>query len=86
MIPILKIKNQRRLIKLLYEIANIPLEIDWKKIIEYQTVCLKSGINKIGIPDLIILDNVIRNNLILYTMDKHFANINKYIKFSKIDS
>ncbi len=37
-----------------------------------QTQNLKNGINKVGIPDLIIAQNVIDNNLELYTFDHHF--------------
>lgn len=82
LIPYLKIKKQKRLIKLLYEITNIQLNINWQKIIEYQTVCVQNGINKTGIPDLLILDNIIQNDLVLYTLDKHFTLIRKYINFN----
>ena len=83
--PFLKLKNQTRIIKLIYDITTINLNINWSKIINYRTLFIKNGINKIGIPDLIILDNVIQNNLILYTLDKHFSLINKYIKFKILE-
>ena len=85
LIPFLKVKNQTQVIKLLYDITNIALDINWQKIIIYQTNCLKNGINKIGIPDLIILDNVIQNDLVLYTLDKHFGLINKHINFKILE-
>ena len=85
LIPFLKVKNQTQVIKLLYDITNIALDINWQKIIIYQTNCLKNGINKIGIPDLIILDNVIQNDLVLYTLDKHFDLINKHINFKILE-
>ena len=81
LVPYLKVKKHSRVIKLLNEISNIPLNINWKKIINYQTLCIQNGINKVGVPDLIILDNVIQNNLILFTLDKHFSKINRFIKF-----
>jgi len=84
LIPYLKIRKQQRLIKLLYNITNIQLDINWQKIIEYQTTCVQHGINKIGIPDLIILDNIIQNDLVLYTLDKHFTLIKKNIAFNTI--
>jgi predicted nucleic acid-binding protein len=84
LIPPLGLRGQNRLIKLLYEITNINLDIDWQKIIQYQTECLKNGINGVGIPDLIILDNVIRNNLTLYSLDKHFQLISSIINFDLI--
>jgi predicted nucleic acid-binding protein len=81
LIPFLKLQNQSNLIKLLQSVNNVKLKINWKSIQDYQLVCIKKGINKIGIPDLIILDNLIQNDLTLYTFDKHFKLINKYIGF-----
>jgi predicted nucleic acid-binding protein len=81
LVPFLKIRKQTRVIKLLYQITQIPLDINWNKLIEYQTICLKNGINKIGVPDLIILDNTIQNDLVLFTLDRHFILIRKYIEF-----
>ena len=46
LIPFLKVKNQTQVIKLLYDITNIALDINWQKIIIYQTNCLKNGIEK----------------------------------------
>lgn len=86
LIPFLKISKQSKLIKLLNQIEKIPLNINWHKIIEYQTKCLTGGINKVGIPDLIILDNVKQNELILYSFDKHFNLINKNISFNLLEN
>lgn len=58
LIPFLKLKHQVKVIQLLNEIKRIPLKIDWGDIIESQWLCLKSGSNGIGIPDLIIAQNV----------------------------
>ncbi len=81
LVPYLNVKKQFDVIELLWEITNIPISINWKNIIEYQSICIKNGINKVGIPDLIILDNVIQNKLELYSLDKHFALINIVIPF-----
>lgn len=81
LLPAFNPKKHVRLIKLLREINRIPLNIDWEKIIHYQNNCLSNGINKVGIPDLIILDNVIQNDLVLYSFDKHFDLIQKHINF-----
>lgn len=72
LIPHLKMKKQEDIIESLLQIDNIPLLIHWEIIINLQIQNLKNGINKVGIPDLIILENVISNNLVLYTEDKHF--------------
>ena len=81
LIPSLNHKGYSKLVKLLCEITKVPLTVDWEKIIQYQTLCISNGINKVGIPDLIILDNVIQNNLVLYSFDKHFDLINSHINF-----
>ena len=81
LIPVLKLKRKFPVVSLLRNITIIPLVINWENIINYQTTCLKHGINKVGIPDLIILDNVIQNDLTLFSLDKHFKLINNHIGF-----
>ena len=81
LLPVLKQKKQAKLINLLRKINRIPLRIDWENVINYQSICLSNGINKVGIPDLIIVDNVIENDLVLYSFDKHFQLIQKNIEF-----
>ena len=82
LVPFLKHKRQNKIIELLYSIKNISLEISWDRIINYQYTNLKNGINKVGIPDLIIIQNIIDNDLELLTTDKHFSLIQKNINFS----
>ena len=60
---------------------NIPIIIDWYEIIDFQTKNIKNGYNNIGIPDLIIIQNVLQNNLVLYSIDKHFTFLQKLYKF-----
>jgi predicted nucleic acid-binding protein len=81
LIPFLKVKNQNEIIDSLLYLDRIPLQTDWNQITNYQITNLKKGINKVGIPDLIILDNVITNNLVLFTEDKHFKLMQKNIVF-----
>ena len=85
LIPNLRIIKQNKLIDLLKEISKISLNINWNQIIEYQTICLKNGINNVGIPDLIIVDNTIQNDLILFSMDKHFKLISEYIDLKLVE-
>ncbi len=85
LIPALKHKKESGLIDILFSIRNIPLEINWREIIDYQTTNLKHGINNVGIPDIIILQNIITNNLSLASIDKHFKQMKKHINFSFID-
>ncbi|MBL1215511.1 MAG: PIN domain-containing protein [Ignavibacteriae bacterium] len=78
LIPHLVMQKQKKLIALLNLIEKIPIIINWSRIIESQTKCLKNGINKVGIPDLIILQNAIDNELNLFSFDKHFKLISKF--------
>jgi predicted nucleic acid-binding protein len=45
---------------------------DWDEIIDYQVSCLKLGSTGVGIPDLLIAQNSIQNNIPVYSIDKHF--------------
>ena len=80
LIPYLKIRKQAEVIKLLYEINQIPLRIDWEEIIGFQVKCLKIGANGVGIPDLIIAQNAKDNNCKIYSLDKHFQLLNTVLK------
>ena len=72
LLPSINQKNEMTLKELLLAVTKIPLSINWDGIINMQTQNLENGINKVGIPDLIIVQNVISNNLELYTLDQHF--------------
>ncbi|RHX85850.1 PIN domain-containing protein [Leptospira stimsonii] len=80
LVPFLKIRKQSKIISSLEAIERFSLKIDWNQIIEYQVSNLKNGINKVGIPDLIIAQNVVQNKAILFTLDKHFKLMSKNIK------
>ena len=71
-LPSLYVRNEYELIDSLKHLDNITVNIKWEIIIQMQIMNYKNGINKVGIPDLIILQNVIDNNLIIFTLDKHF--------------
>jgi len=72
LVPFLKIKKQNRIVKLLYNVSRLPININWDEIIQYQVRCLKSGVNGVGIPDLIIAQNAKQNHCEIYSLDKHF--------------
>jgi len=83
LIPFLRIKKENTLIKILMTIKNINIKIDWEEIIDFQEINLRNGLNKIGIADLIIVQNVRDNNLSLYALDKHFELMSKHIEFDR---
>ncbi len=54
LVPFLRIRNQRKIIRLMEVIGKLSMNIIWDEIIEYQYICLKKGINGIGLPDLLL--------------------------------
>jgi predicted nucleic acid-binding protein len=79
LIPALHLRRQLKLISLMREIICPPLAVDWDNLIQMQIACLKHGINKVGIPDLMIAQHAIQNRLELYTRDKHFTLIAQHV-------
>ena len=78
LLPALLLRGERRLAGLLRDVERLPLTLDWNGIIEMQVTCLRHGINKVGIPDLIIAQHARQNDLALLTLDKHFGLLSKY--------
>jgi predicted nucleic acid-binding protein len=72
LLPLLFVKTENKVVKLLKNIKNNRIHPDWNEIIDYQVSCLKSGSTGIGIPDLLIAQNSIQNNSPVYSIDKHF--------------
>ncbi len=84
LIPTLELRQQKEVIESLENLKTIPLSIDWTLIRKYQTLNLKNGINKVGIPDLLIIQQVIESNLTLYSFDKHFGQMSNHLAFKFI--
>lgn len=78
LLPHLIIQRQNKLAGLLREVQALPLVIDWAGIVDDQVHCLRNGINRVGIPDLIIAQNAKQHGIPLYTQDRHFRLIAKY--------
>ncbi len=72
LVPSLRVRNQRKIIKLLHNINKLELAINWDQIVEFQFKCLKNGLNGIGIPDLIVAQNAKQNHCKIYSLDSHF--------------
>ena len=71
--PSLRVRNHRKIVKLLYNINKLELSINWDQLIEFQFKCLKNGLNGIGIPDLIVAQNTKQNRCEIYSLDNHFS-------------
>ena len=80
LVPFLRVRNQRKIVKLLYNIIKLELSINWDQIIEFQLKCLKNGLNGIGIPDLIVAQNAMQNHCAIYTVDRHFKLMQNILK------
>ncbi|MDM8567325.1 PIN domain-containing protein [Candidatus Halobeggiatoa sp. HSG11] len=79
LIPFLIVRNEKKVIKLLRQIRNTNMDICWQEIIELQTQCISSGLNGIGIPDLLIAQNSKQHKTKIYSLDKHFKLMEQLI-------
>lgn len=81
-LPALHMRRQRKLIGILKEIIRHPIHVDWDEIVQTQITCLRNGIDKVGIPDLIIAQHTIQNELKLLTHDGHFERLSHHVPLS----
>jgi len=82
LIPAIHKRKEYKLRELLNYLTKVPLNIDWNSIVDMQTLNLKNGINKVGIPDLIIAQNTLQHQLKLYSLDSHFVLMQPLFGFS----
>ena len=81
LIPSIIHRKEAELVTLLKSVKSAPVRIGWEEIIQYQTINLAKGLNNIGIPDLIIMQNALQNDLIIYSTDKHFLQLKHIHRF-----
>ena len=79
LIPSIRKRGETELENLLNLLPKIPMEIDWKGLIYMQTENLKHGINKVGLPDLMIAQSAMQNGLVLFSLDRHFELIGQIL-------
>src|SRR6056297_142057 len=72
LVPAATLKKETDILDGLQALSMIPLTIDWEIIRDYQLMNLQNGINKVGIPDLIILQQVIDQKISSFRFYKHF--------------
>lgn len=73
LLPLLFVRNEKSIIRLLKKVKNNAIKINWQEITAFQVQCLQSGSSGVGIPDLLIAQNAIQNNTPIYSIDKHFG-------------
>lgn len=83
--PFLEHRGRHDILENLLELEKIPLSIDWQLIQKYQLLNLQKGVNKVGIPDLIIMQQVIQERIALFSFDKHFKFMQAYLNFELIN-
>jgi|GEM_PF-200374 len=81
LMPKLVLERRTEVIQGLESLNKVPLNIDWNLIRHYQVLNLKNGVNKVGLPDLIILQQVIEEKLTLFSYEKHFRLMQNFLKF-----
>ena len=86
LVPYLLLRNQRRIVELLYTVEKIELTIDWGQLIQWQYRCLTHGQNGIGIPDLIIAQNSVQHRCPLYSLGAHFESMQGIIDIGLFNS
>lgn len=85
LVPSLKVRKQRKIVKLLHDIKKLELSINWDQIIEFQFKCLKNGLNGIGISDLIVAQNAKQNRCEIYSLDNHFNLMKDILELQLLD-
>jgi predicted nucleic acid-binding protein len=85
LVPSLRVRNQRKIVKLLYNINKLELSINWDQLMEFQFKCLKNGLNGISIPDLIVAQNAAQNHCEIYSLDSRFKLMKDILRFQLTD-
>lgn len=73
LVPSIAYRNEKALLDIMDAVPRLELRIVWSQITQMQITNLKNGINKVGIPDLIIAQNCLQHDLPIITKDKHFS-------------
>lgn len=79
-LPSLKISKQSRTIELLEAVEKVDMEIDWDLVVETQIQYSKKFNHFVGIPDILIVQNALQKNFILYSFDKDIFNLCEMLK------
>jgi predicted nucleic acid-binding protein len=73
LIPSSRAKKELKFIECLSCLNVVELNINWDEIIEIQYQCIKKGINKLGLLDIVIAQNAKQNNLGIFTINRHMV-------------
>jgi predicted nucleic acid-binding protein len=81
LLPSARKNRETDFIECLSGIDVVPLSIDWDEVREIQYECLKSGINKIGLLDIVIAQNAGQNGMGVFSTDRHMELLSHKMGF-----
>lgn len=79
LIPALLHRNQKQVVEYLKALPCVSYTVFWEGIRMLQKLNLQNGVNKVGLPDLMIVQHCIESNLELWSLDKHFRLMSKNV-------
>ena len=82
LLPSINIRNESEVRDLLLALPKLQMNVNWNELIAMQTENIRHGINKVGIPDLMIAQNALQSNVKLFSIDKHFELMSDFQQFS----
>ncbi len=78
LIPGLRQNDRERVRSLLAGISRIEIPPDiWSNVIKIQESALSRGFGPFSIPDLLLASLAIRNNLPVFSLDRHFEDLSR---------
>jgi len=77
LLPAMQARGEMEAADLMGSVRCPALEIDWSGLRSLQKDCLRAGINKVGIPDLIIAQQAMQLDIPLFSIDRHFELISQ---------
>lgn len=81
LIPRAEHLKEQEIVEGLFALERIPMDIDWEGLRLIQSLNIKKGINNVGLPDLMIVQQAIQNKVSLWSYDKHFRLMAEHMDF-----
>lgn len=81
LLPIIIHDKKRELESALRSFETLHTFVNWEAIISTQVKCLKNGYNRIGLLDIMIVQAAIEYSAKIYSVDKHFKGMEKFLDF-----
>ena len=73
LVPFMNVRGETACVDALSALRSPKLDIDWPGLRMLQETCIRNGINKVGIPDLMIAQQSISLGMPIFSLDGHFA-------------